>query len=123
MWPLPPPTKWLVFTSLSGAGPDCCVVSVVAPTKPILRHRSAVSRLLRFWVRIPPGVRIFSVVRIVCCQVEASATSSSLVQRIPTDRDASLCIMYKPEQQGGHGPRWAAAQRMVADWDGGWEDE
>ena len=32
-----------------------------------------------------------SVVRVVCCQVEVSATSWSLVQRSPTDCAASLC--------------------------------
>jgi len=32
-----------------------------------------------------------SVVSVVCCQVEVSATSWSLVQRSPTDCGASLC--------------------------------
>ena len=39
-----------------------------------LRRRSAASRLLRSWVRIPPGAWLF-VVSVVCCQVEVSATS------------------------------------------------
>ena len=39
-----------------------------------LRRRSAVARLLRSWVRIPPGAWMF-VVSVVCCQVEVSATS------------------------------------------------
>jgi len=30
---------------------------------------------------------------VVCCQVEVSATSLSLVQRSPTDCDASLCVI------------------------------
>ena len=34
-----------------------------------------------------------SVVTVVCCQVEVSATSLSLVQRSPTDCDASLCAI------------------------------
>ena len=34
-----------------------------------------------------------SVVIIVCCQVEVSATSRSLVQRSPTDCGASLCVI------------------------------
>jgi len=38
-----------------------------------LRRRSAAARLLRLWVRIPPGAWM-SVVSVVCCQVEASAT-------------------------------------------------
>ena len=49
-----------------------------------LRRRSSAARLLRLWVRIPPGTWMF-VVSVVCCQVEVSATSWSLVQRSPTD--------------------------------------
>jgi hypothetical protein len=37
-----------------------------------------------------------SVVSVVCCQVEVSATDWSLVQRSPTDCDASLCVIKKP---------------------------
>ena len=33
------------------------------------------------------------VVSVVCCQVEVSATSWSLVQRSPTDWSASLCVI------------------------------
>ena len=40
-----------------------------------LRRRSAAARLLRSWVRIPPGHGCLSVVSVVCCQVEVSATS------------------------------------------------
>ena len=41
-----------------------------------LRRRSAAARLLRLWVRIPPGGHGYlSVVSVVCCQVEVSATS------------------------------------------------
>jgi len=39
-----------------------------------LRRTSAAARLLRLWVRIPPGSWM-SVVSVVCCQVEISATS------------------------------------------------
>ena len=38
-----------------------------------LRRRSAASRLLRLWVRIPPGY--LSGVSVVCCQVEVSEMS------------------------------------------------
>jgi hypothetical protein len=48
-----------------------------------LRRRFAAARLLRSWVRIPPGAWVF-VVSVVCCQVEVSATSWLLVQRSPT---------------------------------------
>ena len=33
------------------------------------------------------------VVSVVCCQVEVSATSRSVVQRSPTDCGASLCVI------------------------------
>ena len=44
------------------------------------------------------GHGCLSVVIVVCCQVEVSATSRSLVQRIPTDCDASLCVIQKPHE-------------------------
>ena len=37
------------------------------------RRRSAAARLLRLWAQIPPGAWI-SVLSVVCCQVEVSAT-------------------------------------------------
>ena len=39
-----------------------------------LRRRSAAVRLLKLWVRIPPGAWM-TVMSVVCCQVEVSATS------------------------------------------------
>ena len=57
-----------------------------------LRRRSAAARLLRLWVRIPPGAWMFDV-SVVCCQVEVSVTGWSLVQRSPTDCGASLCVI------------------------------
>jgi len=48
-------------------------------------------------------------VSVVCCQVEVSAMNWSPIQRSPTDCDASLCVIKKPQEWGGHGPRWAAA--------------
>jgi len=68
-----------------------------------LRRRSAAARLLRLWVRIQPGHGCFSAVTVVCCQVEVSATNWSLVQRSPTDYDASLCVIKKPQEWGDHG--------------------
>ena len=56
-----------------------------------LRRRSAVARLLGFESVQVHG--IFSVVSVVCCQVEFSVTSWSLVQRSPTDCEASLCVI------------------------------
>ena len=40
------------------------------------------------------GMDVLSVVSVVCCQVEVSATSLSLVQRIPTVCDTSLCVIW-----------------------------
>jgi len=40
------------------------------------------------------------VVSVVCCQVEVSATSWSLVQRSPTDCDASFCVIKKLQEWG-----------------------
>ena len=57
-----------------------------------LRRKSAAPRLLRLWVRISRGHKSLSVVSVVCCQVEVSAMSWSLVQRRPTDCGASLCV-------------------------------
>ena len=51
-------------------------------------ERPAAARLLRSWIRIPRSQQVsgyLSVVSVVCCQVEVSATSWSLVQRSPTD--------------------------------------
>jgi len=45
-----------------------------------------------------------SVVSVVCCQVEVSATSWSLVQRSPTDCGVSLYVIYRPREWGGYGP-------------------
>jgi hypothetical protein len=39
------------------------------------------------------GMDVLSVVIVVCCQVEVCATSWSLVQKIPTDCGASLCVI------------------------------
>ena len=67
-----------------------------------LRRRSTVARLLRLWVRIPPGMHgCLSVVSVVCWQVEVCATDWSLVQRNPTDCGASLCVIKKPRKRGG----------------------
>ena len=56
-----------------------------------LRCGSTAARFLGLWVRIPPGAWM-SVLSVVCCQVEVSATGRSLVQKSPTECDASLCV-------------------------------
>ena len=39
------------------------------------------------------GHRCLSLVSVVCCQVEVSAVSRSLVQRSPTDCGVSSCVI------------------------------
>jgi hypothetical protein len=50
-----------------------------------LRRGSVAVRLLGLRVLIPPGHGCLSLVSVVCCQVEVSATGWSLVQRSPTE--------------------------------------
>jgi hypothetical protein len=49
----------------------------------------------------------------MCCQVVVSATSWSLVQRSPTDCDASLYVITKPRERAGHRPRWAPEPEKI----------
>jgi len=51
-----------------------------------LCRRSTADRLLGSWVRIPPRHGCPSVVSVVCCQVEVTATSWSPVQRSLAER-------------------------------------
>jgi hypothetical protein len=67
-----------------------------------LRRGSTAARLLGLRVRIPPTAWM-SVVSVVCCQVEVSATGWSLVQRSPTEcgvcecgREASILRRPRP---------------------------
>jgi hypothetical protein len=76
-----------------------------------LRCSSKAARLLRSCVRIPPVAWMF--ICCVCCQVEVSATSWSLVQRSPINSGASLCVIKKPCERGGHSPRWAAEPEKI----------
>jgi len=75
-----------------------------------LRRRSTVVRLLGLWVRIPPGPWMFVCCECcVCCKVEFSARSRSVLQMSPTG--VSFSVIYKPQEWGSHSPRWAAALR------------
>ena len=57
-----------------------------------LRRGSTAASLLGLRVRIPLGARSLSVVIVVCCQVEVSATGWSLVQRSATDCGVCHCV-------------------------------
>ena len=57
-----------------------------------LRHGSAACRFLGLWVRIPPGACMsISCKFCVCCYVDISASSLSLLQRKPTACAAYAC--------------------------------
>ena len=70
-----------------------------------LRRRSAAVRLLRLWVRIPPGAWMF-----VCCEccVSVRGLCDGLITR-PEESCRLLCVVVcdleKPEEWGGHSPR------------------
>jgi hypothetical protein len=78
-----------------------------------LRRRPTAARLLRSWIRIPLGAWMFICCVCLCCQAEVSATSWSLVQSSPANCGASLCVIKKPRERGGHSPRWAAEPEMI----------
>jgi hypothetical protein len=64
-----------------------------------LRLGSAATRLLGLRVRIPPEHVWLSLVSVMCCKVEVSASSCSFVQRSPTECGVCECeasIMWKP---------------------------
>jgi len=74
-----------------------------------LRRRSATARLLRLWVRIPTGGMDVCLLWVLCVVRQRSLRradhSSSGV--LPTV--ISRCVWFgKPQEWGGHGPRWAA---------------
>jgi hypothetical protein len=60
-----------------------------------LRRRSKPSRLLRSWVRIPPGAWMF--VCCVCCVLSGRGLCDELITlpEEPTDCGASLCVIKK----------------------------
>jgi len=66
-----------------------------------LRRESEAAHALGLRVRIPPGDWCLSVVSVVCCQVELSATGWSLVQRSPTECSVGLS---ECDNEGDPGP-------------------
>jgi hypothetical protein len=84
------------FSELSG---DMCKARPV----PVAMRRSTAARLLRLWVRIPPGARMF--VCCVCCVL--SGRGLHLSKRSPTDCGTSLCVIKKP-----HVTRWPRKNRQ-----------
>ena len=66
------------------------------------------SSLLAKIVGSNPAGDIMFVMSVVCCHIEVSVMSWSLIQRSPIDSVASLCVIYKPQEWGEHGPSPAA---------------
>jgi len=60
-----------------------------------LRRGSVAFRLVGLRVRIIPG-SCWSLVSVVCCQVEVCATGRSLVQRSRTECDREASIIRRP---------------------------
>jgi hypothetical protein len=56
-----------------------------------LKRGSAAVRLLGLWVQFPPGHGCLSLVCVVCCQIDVSASGCSLVQRSPTESGVPEC--------------------------------
>jgi len=56
-----------------------------------LRRELTAAGLLELRVRIPPGAWMLSLVSVVCCQVQVSATGRSRVQRSPTECSVPGC--------------------------------
>jgi hypothetical protein len=95
---------------------NCCSVSDIILSSCIcqcrsqwprgLRGGSVAARLLGLRFRIPPGA-LMSVVSVVCCQVQVSASGLSLVQRSPTDCGVPECdreaSIMRPWPTGGCG--------------------
>ena len=69
-----------------------------------LRRISAAAGLLGLWVRIR-GHGCLSVVSVVYCQTEVSASGWSLAHRNPIEYSVSECGLNL-RQWGGHGPLW-----------------
>jgi len=51
-----------------------------------LKHGPATALLLELWVRIP-----LSLLSVMCCRIDVSASGRSLVQRSPTNCGVSEC--------------------------------
>jgi hypothetical protein len=82
------------------------------PPKPTLRYATAYGRCDRGFESHREHVCL-SAVCVVCCQVELSATSWSLVQRSPSDSGASCVWLRNLVKRGGHSPRWTAEQEII----------
>ena len=76
-----------------------------------LRRGSAAARLLRSWVRIPPGP--WMSVCCECCAVSGRELCDELIprQRSSTECRAQLCVIQKPHECEGPGPLGAVVPK------------
>ena len=88
-----------LYTQTTKFSPNAQILSSATYSK-----QSAASNLLRFGFESHRGHGCLSVVGVVCCQVEVSATSWSLFQRSPTDYGASMWLIWKTRELGGPDP-------------------
>jgi hypothetical protein len=75
-----------------------------------LRRRSTTSRLLGLRVPIPPEAWIF--VYGECWALSGRGLCDEVIT-LPEEFcrcGGTLCVIYKRQERGGHGPRWAAEQ-------------
>ena len=91
-----------IFRCSTNPFPTLLFPTVYRQKRPI----PAAPRLLGLRVRIPLGHGCLTVVSVVCCQVEISVTSRSLVQMSPTECGVSECdreasIMSRSWPTGG----------------------
>jgi hypothetical protein len=77
------------------------------------KGRSVVVPLLGLRVTIPPWYGYLSLVNVVCCQVEVSATGRSLVEGSPAEYGVSECHLETSRT------RRLRATRTVGPWGGG----
>ena len=84
-----------------------------------LRRKSVATHLLRLWVQIPPETRMI-VASVVCCQVEVSAMSWSLIQRSPTSCGACMCST-NIENLEAMACIWPQCHRKKNPWSRPWE--
>jgi hypothetical protein len=92
------------ISNTSTAGPSGCAVSGVC-LRPLA--------YCDLGFETHGGHGCISVVCVVCCQVDISAMSWSVVQSSSTDCGASFCVIKKLRERGWHSPRWAAEPEKI----------
>jgi len=79
-------------------------------TRPFLRHRSAVARLLRSWIRIPPGAWMF--VCFECCVLSGRGLCDELITR-PEESYRLWCVVVCDQETSRLRRPWPALGRSA----------